>query len=57
MQKALILSLTGLALTLAAAPARAQDITIAVVGPMTGSGRDHRRTAETRRGSRRGCDQ
>jgi branched-chain amino acid transport system substrate-binding protein len=36
MHKALILSATGLALTLAAAPVKAQDITIAVVGPMTG---------------------
>jgi branched-chain amino acid transport system substrate-binding protein len=36
MHKALILSLTGLAFALAAAPVKAQDITIAVVGPMTG---------------------
>jgi branched-chain amino acid transport system substrate-binding protein len=36
MHKALILSLTGLALTLAAGPVKADDIKIAVVGPMTG---------------------
>ena len=36
MNKALILSLTGLALALTAAPAKAQDIKIAVAGPITG---------------------
>ena len=36
MHKTLILSLAGLALTLAAAPVKAEDIKIAVVGPMTG---------------------
>ncbi len=36
MRKALILSLTGLGLSALAAPAPAQDITIAVAGPMTG---------------------
>jgi branched-chain amino acid transport system substrate-binding protein len=36
MHKTLILSLTGFALTLAVAPAKAEDIKIAVVGPMTG---------------------
>ena len=37
MHKTLILPLTALALMLAAAPVKAQDITIAVAGPMTGS--------------------
>jgi branched-chain amino acid transport system substrate-binding protein len=37
MHKTLILPLTALALTLAAAPVKAQDITIAVAGPITGS--------------------
>ncbi len=37
MHKTLILSLTGFALTLAVTPVKAQDIAIAVAGPMTGS--------------------
>jgi branched-chain amino acid transport system substrate-binding protein len=51
MRKALILSLTGLGLSALAAPAKAQDITIAVAGPMTGPvasiGEQMKRGAET----------
>ena len=51
MRKALILSLTGLGLSALAAPAMAQDITIAVAGPMTGPvasiGEQMKRGAET----------
>ena len=51
MRKAFILSLTGLGLSALAAPAMAQDITIAVAGPMTGPvasiGEQMKRGAET----------
>ena len=51
MRKAFILSLTGLGLSGLAAPAMAQDITIAVAGPMTGPvasiGEQMKRGAET----------
>jgi branched-chain amino acid transport system substrate-binding protein len=51
MRKSWILSLTGLGLAALAAPAKAQDITIAVAGPMTGPvasiGEQMKRGAET----------
>ncbi len=51
MRKAFILSLTGLGLSALATPANAQDITIAVAGPMTGPvasiGEQMKRGAET----------
>lgn len=51
MQKTLILTLAGVALAFAATPGRADDLTIAVVGPMTGPvatiGEQQKRGAES----------
>src|SRR5271170_2618084 len=57
MRKSWILTLTGLGFAALTAPARAQDITIAVAGPMTGPVASIGETDETRRRDCRRSDQ
>ena len=57
MRKSWMLSLTRLGLAALTAPVKAQDITIAVAGPMTGPVASIGEQIETRRRNRRRGDQ